>query len=122
MGDVDISGKANCCAWGFTFSVSVITQRPITNIKPVKAGRENMKVNFNRYQKFVWVALPLGIMLNPMTIQIYLEYVIYVLEGVGFICIGYVLVFMLWAAFRPQAVHIPSKTDKTAKAGKFVTT
>ena len=70
---------------------------------------------FNKYQKLAMVSLPLAIMLNPMTIQIYLDYVVYVLEFIGGVATVYLIVFLLYKVLKPEPVNIPKGKTKTSK-------
>lgn len=74
---------------------------------------------FSKWQKLAMVCLPLAIMLNPLTVQIYLEYVIWFLNGVSILATGYLLGFMLYKVLKPEKVNIPPKGKKT-KAQKYI--
>lgn len=77
---------------------------------------------FNKWQKGAMVALPLAIMLNPLTIMIYIDYVVKVLEVISGIAILYLMGFMLYKILKPETVTLPKKSAKTQKAGKYIET
>ena len=79
-------------------------------------------MRFNKYQLGAMIALPLAIMLNPMVIAIYLDYVTLVLEVIGMACVVYLCGFLLVKVLKPEPVKIPGKGATTLKAGKLIET
>lgn len=76
------------------------------------------KVRFSRWQVGAMVALPVAIILNPLTLEIYLDVVKQVLEGISFVAAAYFVAFALYKVLKPEQTHIPKKTDKTSKGGQ----
>ncbi len=70
---------------------------------------------FNIYQKLAWVALPMAIMLNPVTVNIYLDFIKEVFMWVSLVAMVYISVFLLYSVLKPEQLHIPSKKAKTNK-------
>jgi hypothetical protein len=71
------------------------------------------KVRFNNYQKLAMVSGPLALMLNPLTVQVFLEYILWVFTGISMVCGAYFCGFLLYRGFKVDAVKIPKKAKKT---------
>ena len=74
-------------------------------------------MRFNKYQLGAMIALPLAMMLNPMVIAIYIDYVTLVLEVIGMACVVYLCGFLLVKVLKPEPVQIPVKTSKNKRDG-----
>lgn len=72
-----------------------------------------MKTRFTKWQLIAMVALPMAIMLNPLTIQIYLDQVVYVLEGVSFLAGAYFVGFALYKMLKPERTALPKVGKKS---------
>lgn len=79
-------------------------------------------IRFNKWQKLAMVSLPLAIMLNPLTIQIYLELILDIFTVVSVVSAGYLAGFLLYKVLKPETIRVPAKGQKTEKAGEFLTT
>lgn len=79
------------------------------------------RVNFSKYQVGAMVSIPLAVMLNPLTVEIYLDVVKQVLEGVSFLAIAYLVVFILVKVLKPEPVKLPSvgKVSKGKSGMKY---
>lgn len=82
-----------------------------------------MKTRFTKWQIGGMVALPLAIMLNPVVIEIYIEFVKQILEGISFIAGAYFVCFALYKMLKPEKPHLPKVGKAGGKDGlKYVAT
>jgi len=70
------------------------------------------KVRFSKAQIGMMVALPVAITMNPLTVEIFIEYIKWGFAGLSAIAATYIVGFTLYQCFRPQSVKVPSKTKK----------
>lgn len=75
------------------------------------------KIGFSKYQVGAMVALPVAIMLNPLTLEIYLDLVKLVLEVISFIAGAYFVGYTLVRLFTPQQPRLPAKGKGHSKDG-----
>lgn len=70
------------------------------------------KVRFTKWQKLMFVAMPIAITTNPLTIEIFLEWYKWLFTGISMIAVTYIVGFTLYMCFKPTPVNVPSKTKK----------
>lgn len=88
-----------------------------------------MKTNkINNFDKLLIVSILLVIILNPLTGQLALRSIVYMLDlamtyGGSVISAptSYIIGYMVFKLARKNKINIPSKTSKTHKAGSFLT-
>lgn len=82
------------------------------------------KTRFSKWQLIAMVSLPIAVILNPLTINIYLDKVVLVLEGVSFVAGAYFVAFALVKMLMPERPRLPKVGGKShGKDGmKFVAT
>lgn len=76
------------------------------------------KPKFNKWQ-YLWVVSGiLALMLNPLTVQVFLEYILWVFTGLSILFGTYFCIFALYAAFSMHRVNIPKKSKKNVVKSK----
>jgi len=76
------------------------------------------KVRFSKAQIGMMVALPVAITMNPLTIEIFLDYIKWGFAGLSAIAVTYIILFTLYMCFKPQQNNIPDSTKKDKKLPK----
>lgn len=76
------------------------------------------KVGFSKAQIGMMVAVPVVIVCNPLTVEIFIDYIKWGLAGVSAVAALYVIGFVGYCVFRPQPVKVPTKNKKTEKLPK----
>lgn len=72
-----------------------------------------MKVNFSKSQKISMGAL-VGIgLFNPFTVEVLDQYFKLVYTGVFLVCAVWVVGFILFNAFKPEQINLPTKKKKS---------
>lgn len=56
---------------------------------------------------------------NPMSIEILDQYFKWVYSGIAVVCAAWIVGFILYSAFRPTKLQIPSKTKKPKHGLKY---
>ncbi len=71
-------------------------------------------IRFNKGQKIAMVALPLAILFNPLTVEIYFDYFKMAFFVISLVSTAYVVGFMLYHMLwvKRERVHIPAKPRK----------
>lgn len=79
-------------------------------------------MRFKKVQLLTMGALVGTGLFNPMSVEVLEDYFKLVYMGVFILCAGWVMGFILYKAFKPEAIKIPAKTAKTQKAGRLIVT
>ena len=75
-------------------------------------------VRFNKWQKIMMVAMPLAITMNPLTVEIFLDWYKLLFTGISVLAVTYIVLFTLYSVFKPQPVNIPKKGKKSVVKSK----
>jgi hypothetical protein len=73
------------------------------------------KVRFNNWQKGMMVAMPVAITMNPLTVEVFIEYIKWGFAAMSAIAVVYIVGFTLYQCFRPTEVKIPKDDGKSKK-------
>ena len=74
-----------------------------------------MKVRFKKVQLVTMGAMVGILLLNPASVEVLESYFKLVYTGLFLISSVWVVLFLLWAAFKPEKVKLPTKSKKTTK-------
>lgn len=77
--------------------------------------------NFKKSQKITMVSL-IGVgLFNPMTVEVLEEYFKLVYMGISVACMGWLVVYVLFTAFKPEANKVPKKNKaRTVKMKEYL--